>query len=504
LATVEPAALSFLQAFVHAGADGWRAAAVDTRPVEAFPRVIEHLEQYPETGPDSMLDAIEAAVQAAAEELPHPKREAAMEQLGFSTRALDLGKTAREVRAAGCFNRGGRWFRQPSRQYDNLPPGEWLLIQVAKRLARGYSATVPGSDGFVPRAATDPGSDEHQYEDHPSLSLAALRHASDHIESLFLETCLNGAQSADLPSGVFACGHYLDTPGRNQRGLHGMAAAVRVLAQSSVPRAPEAVRGLVAYLEDRETLERNRPVSPVEDTSTEAWLARDNLKTIKNAEILYALSFVRRGVANVDRLVSTYVDRLATDNPHGWPVFLDEPPGSADLLPTAYAIRALASHGYSTARQQDYLRNAVVQDDSHTAPPYVRVLTTLAVAELGLLPAPDIADILADLWTQLEPELALDVEAKIDFLRDRRHEYVYVPWQLYLLAAHASVNAWTSDSVARARTKLARVVSEVSRGGYVYPASGGRLSTRTHGILYDVIQTVAHSSLVGVTQVPTH
>ncbi|ROO61332.1 hypothetical protein EDC02_3265 [Micromonospora sp. Llam0] len=50
------------------------------------------------------------------------------------------------------------------------------------------------------------------------------------IRDKFLNECMTGARRMVLPAEVNAAGQYFDLPDRTQRGLHGTAAALRVVS----------------------------------------------------------------------------------------------------------------------------------------------------------------------------------------------------------------------------------------------------------------------------------
>lgn len=146
-ATGYEAALEFLEVFVRGGAAAWR-LAVPEEDQEDLKRQLARVQaelaeaDLPDD-PNALPDAIEAAVKAAAIELPDPQRQAVLAQLGFPkdtqlgfTRdAHGKGKVVREDLAAAYLGRRGRWLRTPSKSFSGLEPREWLLRSVAAKLA---------------------------------------------------------------------------------------------------------------------------------------------------------------------------------------------------------------------------------------------------------------------------------------------------------------------------------------------------------------------------------
>jgi hypothetical protein len=147
--TAYEAALQLLEVFVRGGAAACR-LAVPEEDQEDLKRQLARVRaelaeaDFPNDA-NALPDAIEAAVKAAAVELPDPQRKAALAQLGFlkdtqlgfTRDAHGKGKVVREDLAAAYLGRRGRWLRTPSKGFSGLEPREWLLRSVAAKLANG-------------------------------------------------------------------------------------------------------------------------------------------------------------------------------------------------------------------------------------------------------------------------------------------------------------------------------------------------------------------------------
>lgn len=284
-----------------------------------------------------------------------------------------------------------------------------------------------------------------------------------------------------------------------QRGLHGSAAALRVLADSEVNNAGTLVKGLVTYL-DGKIPER---LSPGEISPADEKTIRDAANVIKIAEVLYALAFVRASQTDGRNLITRLATRLqnAIRDGNGWAYFTDveAPP---ELLPTAYAIRALNSHGYTVSQQASWLHDSLRREGQ--APPDPRTASadiTTRIACLFALSFPrkptdngavfeDLAALLNPIWKAMEPSLAEPIEQNVEYVGHERTFYVRVPWQLYLLALSAKHSYFLKFSSYRTQQLLDNLLRAIDQKQMRYPQSGRLLSSRTYGIAYDVLSIV--------------
>ena len=312
----------------------------------------------------------------------------------------------------------------------------------------------------------------------------------------FLRCYEVGEQSRDLnPMGGGAFGQFLDQPASHHRGIHGTAAALRVLASLDRADAQSATTQIVRYLTHRIDIEGQIGSHETRDDRVEkATLDEDNV--IKNSEVLYALKFVKATVPERHDLATRIAGRLHTGivQGKGWPYFLGD--GSIPQpLPTAYAVRALAMHQYDVREPVQYLVTQLESPASRQTDIWVQVACIFVLAYLPSGSA-DIDDdklksSLLSLWGKLEPLLRQDLEANIEYTYKDLNYYVRVPWQLYLICAAARLKPLQCFGSSVAQRRLSSIVQAVnSRRGFIYPHSGDGLSVRTNGILYDVLALI--------------
>jgi hypothetical protein len=329
------------------------------------------------------------------------------------------------------------------------------------------------------------------------VGAADLDRAREVIVNLFEVTCKDGRQSARLPSGHLACGHYFGLLDREQRGLYGTAAAIRVLSQERNPADRELTAALVAYLTDRPVLERDL-ADPDDLAGIERKLADDTHTTTRVAEVLFALSTVKLGTAAIQPTAQQLAELLlAGATSEGWGYLLDQP-GEVAIVPTAMAVRALAAHGYDVSGQARTLVRALTSG----ADPYAQTYCLLVLWEAGMLGRREARRHLKRLWARLAGGFDVSVEANVEWVRGRDWHAIRLPWQLYLMTAAASIAPWWLLARRRAQRKLADLVTElVEQGSFVYPYSGPYPSTRTHSIVYDLLRVVAGHGAVGSRRV---
>ena len=106
--------------------------------------------------------------------------------------------------------------------------------------------------------------------------------AKEIICSTILNQVKNGKQSVGLPDAL-ACGQFLKVPKSAQRGLHGTAAAIRVLADYNSTYNQQLKR-LIKYIENIKEIETEGEMKD--------GLEKDLNNIIKNSEILYSLSYI--------------------------------------------------------------------------------------------------------------------------------------------------------------------------------------------------------------------
>lgn len=311
------------------------------------------------------------------------------------------------------------------------------------------------------------------------------------IERLFIQYATVGPAVVlkAVDSGASAAGQHL--PGRTpQRGLHGTAAAIKVLAQATESAtAPTLTRELLHYVTNRLDIEAK--VKPVYIAPNH--IRQDDANVIKISEVLFALSFVATGKAPREALAHTLADRLVNgrSSQAGWSYLLSVPSTSTAILPTAHAVLALAAHGYIVDGDLAYLRTHLRQSKGSTSQTDISVqvmaLYVLAFASKRE-DEKELASWFRRLWTKLSPLLAQDLEANIEYEVGNSVNYVRVPWQLYLLACASRISPYVCFASGVAQRRMASILESVSKGsGLIYPHSGSDPSTRTNGIVYEVL-----------------
>lgn len=336
--------------------------------------------------------------------------------------------------------------------------------------------------------------------------LQLLRCARQKIEKLFIEQCARGQQTTNLDDATAAaCGQFIgpDAKELSQRGLHGTAAALKVLCQTDEDDARSLVKQLVKYLSEREAVEQQ-----VND-SDEARVVRvsykcdlDRHNVIKLAETLEALAYAQHAGADVSTQLSEIRNSLTANvrDDKGWYYFTEEdrPP---EILPTAYAMLALAEAGsYEEAnRAEKYLTEELAGyyqpgannvPDSQTRAVHIACLyaVTFRKRPNGEGDSDTLAAVFHSLWRRCERELDHDEEQNVEYWRELSKTcYVRVPWQLYLLALAARYNFRWSFSRSLAQTLLNRLAQETRLHGFIYPHSGQRPSARTNAIVHEVL-----------------
>lgn len=276
----------------------------------------------------------------------------------------------------------------------------------------------------------------------------------------------------------------------DQRGLLGTASAIEVLAQTPGNDARDYTRRLVYYV-DRQ-LEIEQLAEAPENVEKDVEISTSNV--IKMSEVLYALSFVPTSLAPREKLAARVADALIEHRnaDGGWPYLMAAEAKRSHLLPTAFALRALASHGYELDTSITFLQEQVRSPASDKSDIFVHVL---AIYILCFLPEQyrrdrELRRPFQDVWLRLSSLLNEDIEANIEYVT-RKLNYVRIPWQLYLIASAARLSPYRRFASSKAQRRLKAILASVSTvGGLLYPHSGRDLSSRTNAILFDVLRQI--------------
>lgn len=317
--------------------------------------------------------------------------------------------------------------------------------------------------------------------------------AREGIATRFLRQCRDGPQSAGLAVDVKACGQRLDETESPQRGLHGTAAAIRVLAQHEHHEARALIPQLVRYVAERARVER--PEVPES-------IRGDACNVIKISEALFALHHVDGAVAPTEDLRKELSERLlrASIAGRGWSYYTDLPQ-QVELLPTAFAVQALATEGYPVEGQVQSLVAAVsgrVTGEGRVGAADVSVkvlcLYVLAFGKAGqaLVREVELKKPFMQLWAKLSSLLKNeDIEQNVEYDRRDEHRYVRVPWQLHLMALAARLAPFRSFAAYSVQSRLRSILTAAtSPAGFLYPHSGAKVSARTNATLYGVLKVI--------------
>lgn len=314
-----------------------------------------------------------------------------------------------------------------------------------------------------------------------------LTEAIERIGAQFENLLLHGAQVNDLPDRYLAAGMQLNRLSVEQRGLFGTAAAILVL--SRLPRTDrrlEDLNSLIRYVAGRPSIEADLARTDLAKASITTRLHAEGRDTFKTADMLYALACAPAAVSGRDQLVSALLQKVlgARRSAGGWAVELDQR-RERDALASAHVLRAISVAGVPVERTD--LDQLVTDITSEEESPYVRSFCLYVYSDL--VPSdPRLASAWRKLWRSLAPELRGRVEATYDYAIENRHYSVRIPWQLYLAGTAARVMPMSRFFFPDLqRILLDGVADALGPQGFLYPASGKALSTRTNGILLDTL-----------------
>lgn len=234
----------------------------------------------------------------------------------------------------------------------------------------------------------------------------------------------------------------------------------------------------------------------IEQSITAAGTSVDSLQisesnVIKLSEVLYALAGVPTSVAPREQIAKRIAEllRSARRTDGGWPYYVENSSDESELLPTAYAVRALVAHGYNVDESTEYLRERLKNPGESQTDVSVQVTALYVLCFLpdSEVPNSELRAAFSSLWLRLAPLLSQDLEANIEYWGGRM-SYVRVPWQLYLLAIAAKLSPYRRFASSLAQRRLKAILGGVEvNGGLIYPHSGRDLSSRTNAILFEVL-----------------
>lgn len=324
-----------------------------------------------------------------------------------------------------------------------------------------------------------------------TIDILKIKRAKDNICSNILNQVENGAQSANL-TNAFSCGQFLKLPESEQRGFHGTAAAIRVLAGYYSTYNCE-LKKLILYLENVDSYETENDL-----------LSRDKNNIIKNAEILYALSYVQSGTANTEELKDKIHQKLMNckNSDGGWAFFTDFSDDS-DIYSTALVYLALSSHNYNGLNNTlEYLIEKLKLYKIEKIPDpttfsklcfLVYSLVKLKFHSISKENKNLLIHIFKKLWESEHCILNNEFEQNIEYPDRQRHYYVRIPWQLFLLSIANDLSPRyfaKGQCISRINNALSSILDDK---GFIYKHSGKNISSRTYAILFEVLNNIEES-----------
>jgi hypothetical protein len=289
-----------------------------------------------------------------------------------------------------------------------------------------------------------------------------------------------------LPGHSLSAGQYLQNPDFEQRGLHGTAAAILVLADRTATDDDCAaqVGRMCHWVVNREAVEREA-LTAGRFSKAKPGIQFSESDTFRLAEIGFALAFVSPDVAYRAEAVTFIRDRLAEYALDTGGFSSGEgSAGGADAVATALVVRyqsAMNLHMRPEDRRylRDYLKTST---DPYIGALVLYVLTCYTDEDRTFL-----RERYRDLSLRLRAQFALSSEANYEYTRAGKQDYVRIPWQIYLVQAAArlfSLTRFYSPAIQRKATEVLQAAA--SPEGLRYGASGGWLSTRTQASAYQL------------------
>lgn len=317
--------------------------------------------------------------------------------------------------------------------------------------------------------------------------------AQGNIANFFFQQVKNGIQSQSLntptDSNLLACGQFLQELDRPQRGIHGTAAALYVLAQSGNANHAITLQKLISYLRIRKRIERT--LVPSQE------LLRDENNIIKIGEILSSLAMIQSGQAVKEAYETSLQKTLikAKKDTNGWEYFVNSPLNSAQLLPTVFAVKGLLSVRSYDRTSIDYIYKECSDNISNGIGDYPTYAITilgiyvLAFYDYNKTYENKLKDLIINLYESTLAIFTSHNEVNLEYWFEGKNEYVRIPWQVYLIAllAKYSDRLFAKNII---QERLNEILDKSQTIGFKYPFSGAHISSRTSSIVYECLNNI--------------
>lgn len=319
------------------------------------------------------------------------------------------------------------------------------------------------------------------------------------IRELFEYQVKNGKQSLGIDEFA-ACGQFINRIELAQRGLHGTSAAIYVLSQKQ--EYDDLTNKLCEYYEE---IHRFLVLSKLQS-------AENN--TIKQSEILYALSFVKAGTRDVSALKNKIAENLLANiyNKQGWDYILNESK-EVQLLSTAHALKGLIKAGFYNKLDNviNYFKTELKEkSQNHIDNPtrlsiYLFCLYVLVFYDDNYKNyEKECKTIFSNIKKSKYFSLNHSYEQNLEYHGNLEHHYVRVPWQLYYLALSSKLSKWSYLN-RDAQKRLNEIGDKLLNGGFKYEFSGEYISSRTYSIIYEcfieIEKNIPNSNLIFTSKI---
>lgn len=334
------------------------------------------------------------------------------------------------------------------------------------------------------------------------ISKPDIEKLKDIISEKVYDQVANGEQSITLnqiDNDIKACGQFLMKE-RTQRGIHGTAAALRVISENQSDKYKVLIPQIIKYLDERNQIEVHAIFENLKPDAT-----KDDNNVIKLSEQLYALSFVKVGQGSVNSLANEIKQSITNskiDN-KGWSYFTDDK-SAVEILPTSFVVMALYANNYSDEESLQYiikqleniLKTPINDPSTFAILVFAFYVITFKVEDRIVkdkIKGVQLNQIFNKLWNSPFCVLDENIEQNIEYWINDKHYYIRVPWQLYIISLSTKYSVWVFSKIKTQNRLKSIVESFANNGGFKYKYSGKYLSTRTTSILFDTLSVIENN-----------